>query len=652
MSSPALTGKIIDSRYLIERELGSGANGTVYQGQDQQLGRQVAIKVLLNWNEQSQEIYSYQRFEREAQVLNELVHPNIVRVYRFGKLDDGSPFLVMELVHGENLRSLLLRRNRLACNEAVEIALQICSALDFAHSRNIVHRDLKPENIIVDAENGWTAKLLDFGLCKNVDSERRNNTLTATGFILGSVNYMSPEQAMGRAVDKASDIYSFGIVLYELITGTTPWSAEASVSVLLKQINEPTPRFLDLSPESQLPLELQTLVLECTKKNPESRPESFAEIRQSLLQIEKLHCKRTYLTPSASMTALAQRQGGLPVRTMLITFAVLSIFILAGCYFLVLTEKGQSLIAHYVIFNFPALQAAPALNKMMEQAVSSGNYDRADKILEDVTTSSRFLSWPALERERFLLSYRAALLGKGQEDRAFNIAVRVLRVVLDSESALRQAAKASYPDPDFMVVNLDPAEINIAESLSTELLAKKLTRKQYTGLANLFISHFNTFGRHPSPYLMNTLVLRARSYIYREGGQNYEARYQMLRIYFDTALTAMSRDRELVRRIAHEGIAMAKKYKIPGQEIQFQVLMGNEALSNGELDKAKKYYAEALPLSKFLLLSGADQGAFYSLELGCKAGRKVTEEEVKKYRPEIFRRYHPKTEMHEVMFGE
>lgn len=646
MQSTYHEGQTIDSRYLLNRELGSGGNGTVYEAYDDQLGRKIAIKVLLNWNKV--ETNSYQRFEREAKVLNELVHPNIVRVYRFGRLDDGNPFLVMEFVEGETLRSLLERRKRLPCDELLAIALQICAALEFAHSRNIVHRDLKPENIVLNAGAGLTVKLLDFGLCKNIDPEARDRTLTATGFVLGSVNYMSPEQAMGRAADKEADIYSFGIILFELITGSVPFSDENPALVLMKQINNPTPRFLDEAPRSKLPVELQDLVLDCTSKNPEARPESFAAVRLALLAISKLNCKETYAPALGTTSPLQKLQKRISARSVLTLFALLSLSVAAIYCFFFMTDSGRSLLTNYLITNLPAKDSFPELSKQLERLVDSGDAKAADELLNSIIKTGQFVSLPSLERERFLLAYRSALLRKGENARAFSVSLLILRIVFESEKDLR--ARVGDDEHKQKTAKIDPAESEIAESLSLELLSKKLTKRQYSALAGVFISQYEAFNKFPGADLLNTSILRAKSYLNREGGQNNDARYETLRVYLDTASRAAPVDHELMRRIAHEGRDIAKRYGLSGMESKFLLMMGKRSLARGEMEWVKKYYDEVLPLSKILLMSGAEQADFYRMELGLKLGRKIEDEELKKYRPDIFR-VPPKTPFHEIVLG-
>lgn len=241
-------GYIIDGHYSLEKMLGEGASGKVFLARDLDLNRSVAIKVL-NLNASiGGGSDALARFDREAKALSRLLHSNIVRVFRFGKLENDTPYLVMEYVEGESLHSLLERKKLLNCQEAIEIALQVCVALEYAHSMGLVHRDLKPENIVLSSTGEPpTVKLLDFGLCKESAGQSAQESLTKTGFLVGTALYMSPEQCLGRQVDYRSDIYSFGCVLFEMITGEPAFKSDSISNTLIMHLNEPIPAILSLS---------------------------------------------------------------------------------------------------------------------------------------------------------------------------------------------------------------------------------------------------------------------------------------------------------------------------------------------------------------------------------------------------------------------
>lgn len=261
-----LIGATIGGKYRIDAKLGSGGMGSVYRAQRTMIGDDVAIKILhFNQNKSSET----ERFRREAQAAARLKHANAVSVFDFGISDDGRQYLVMELVEGESLRQMIKREGRLSPAVAAEIINQVCAALDEAHRQNIVHRDIKPDNIIVDSHSAKPkVTVLDFGIAKlRGDSA---TTLTQTGSILGTPHYMSPEQCLGEELDGRSDIYSLGIVLYEILAGVVPFNSPISTAVVVQQVNQAPPSLRGLSPA--IPWSVERVVLHALEKRPEARP--------------------------------------------------------------------------------------------------------------------------------------------------------------------------------------------------------------------------------------------------------------------------------------------------------------------------------------------------------------------------------------------
>jgi serine/threonine-protein kinase len=263
-----LIGSTIGGKYRIYAKLGSGGMGAVYRAQRTIIGDDVAIKILhFNQNESPEA----ERFRREAQAAARLKHAHAVSIFDFGISDDGRQYLVMELVEGESLRQLIKRQGRLSPAFAAEIISQVCAALDEAHRHNIVHRDIKPDNIIVDLRGSKPeVTVLDFGIAKlRGDSA---TTLTQTGSVLGTPHYMSPEQCLGEELDGRSDIYSLGIVLYELLTGVVPFNAPISTAVVVQHVNQAPPALRGLNPA--IPWPVERAVLHALEKKPEARPAS------------------------------------------------------------------------------------------------------------------------------------------------------------------------------------------------------------------------------------------------------------------------------------------------------------------------------------------------------------------------------------------
>jgi eukaryotic-like serine/threonine-protein kinase len=228
----ALTGTVLSGRYRLDAKLGSGGMSTVYLARDETLERWVAAKVL--HREISDQPDQIERFRREARAVARVSHPNVVAVIDAGE-DGGRPYIVFEYVEGQTLKERIEQAGRLPLDEATAYAIEIGRGLAAAHARMLVHRDVKPQNVLIDSDG--RAKVTDFGIARSLETQG----LTATGRVLGTTDYVSPEQAMGHEVDARSDIYSLGVLLYEMLTGELPFQAETLVGVAMKHVNEDMP---------------------------------------------------------------------------------------------------------------------------------------------------------------------------------------------------------------------------------------------------------------------------------------------------------------------------------------------------------------------------------------------------------------------------
>ena len=266
-----MIGTKINDRYRIDSKVGEGGMGTVYRGYDTTLERDVAVKMLTGSRLGTE---GRNRLLQEAKAIAQLSHPNIITVYDAGECRK-SPFIVMEYVQGVNLYDQPPRE----IQEIVAIMQQVCAALAHAHGHGIIHRDLKPENVILSADG--TAKLMDFGLARSISSR-----LTSQGTIMGTVFYLAPEQAQGRTIDQRSDLYSFGVMLYELLTGELPFTADDPLAVISQHIHAPLvpPR----AKNGQISPALESLILEMLNKDPKDRPASAMEVLQRLSAPEML----------------------------------------------------------------------------------------------------------------------------------------------------------------------------------------------------------------------------------------------------------------------------------------------------------------------------------------------------------------------------
>lgn len=255
-----VAGALLSDRYRIDRRLAVGGMGTVYIATDQRLGREVAVKVLKE--ELAHDDRFVERFRREARAAGALTHPNVANVYDFAE-DKGQHYMVMELAHGRDLARVLREEGPLSPERSALITAQIANALQHAHSAGLVHRDIKPANVIVDDNN--RAKVTDFGIARAVGE----STLTATGSVLGTAHYISPEQAGGGEVGPASDIYSLGIVLYEMLTGSLPFTGDSAIGVAMRHVSDQVPAPSELNPE--VSRELDDVVSRATEKDPARR---------------------------------------------------------------------------------------------------------------------------------------------------------------------------------------------------------------------------------------------------------------------------------------------------------------------------------------------------------------------------------------------
>lgn len=265
-------GTLLGNRYEVLEQVGGGGMALVYRAKDVYLNRIVAIKILREQFTSDEEFVT--RFRREAQAVASLSHSNIVSIYDVGQ-DKEIYYIVMEMVEGRDLKEFIKEKGSFSVKETLDLATQICDALAHAHEHEIIHRDVKPHNIIITNEG--KAKVTDFGLARAVSTE----TVTHTGNIMGSVHYFSPEQARGEIADEKSDIYSLGVVLYEMLTGKMPFEGESPISVALNKIqNDPvSPR--EIKP--QIGEALEKVILRAMAKDPRNRYNSVSELKQNLI---------------------------------------------------------------------------------------------------------------------------------------------------------------------------------------------------------------------------------------------------------------------------------------------------------------------------------------------------------------------------------
>jgi len=298
-----VVGEKIAGRYEIEELVGHGGMSSVYKAHDTLLERHVALKILHEQYNADDDFV--ERFKREARAVAQLQHPNIVTVIDRGD-EEGRQYIVFEYIDGENLKEYVVRKGRLDAHEAVEIALEVARGLAFAHDQGLIHRDVKPQNVLLNGDG--RAKVTDFGIARSLDVDG----MTQTGTVLGTSNYIAPEQASGQRVDAHSDVYALGVVLYELLAGDVPFPGESFVAVAMKHMHEPAPNLLDV--RKDVPLRVAAAVDRALEKDPEQRFPTMAafaaELEAALAELDRGESvdDATMVIPARQRARSAQRK--------------------------------------------------------------------------------------------------------------------------------------------------------------------------------------------------------------------------------------------------------------------------------------------------------------------------------------------------------
>ncbi len=331
----ALVGTQLSGRYRLDAQVGTGGMSTVYRAFDATLERRVAIKLM--HRDIAGDIDQLERFRREARAVAQLSHPHIVGVIDAGE-DEGRPYIVFEFVEGETLKDRIRRLGRLPVDEAIAYAIEIARALGAAHERGIVHRDVKPQNVLVDEEG--SAKVTDFGIARTMD----DSGITAEGRVLGTTDYVSPEQALGHNVNGQSDIYSLGIVLYEMLTGDVPFHGENQVSVAMKHVREDLPDVSRRRPE--VSAGLAATLDRMTAKDLERRYPDALSLQADLEDALTRELSRTGHSTGEATAVLAtlpegtRRRLPLRMRRPLPIFAVIALIAVGVALAVLLAREG------------------------------------------------------------------------------------------------------------------------------------------------------------------------------------------------------------------------------------------------------------------------------------------------------------------------
>jgi tRNA A-37 threonylcarbamoyl transferase component Bud32 len=358
-------GTLIGERFRLEEKVGSGGMSSVYRAFDPTLERRVAIKMM--HRDISSDPDQLERFRREARAVAQLNHPHVVTVIDAGE-DDGAPYIVFEYVEGETLKERIRRLGRLPIDEAIAYAIEIGRALECAHAHKLVHRDVKPQNVLIDPDG--RAKVTDFGIARSMEAQG----LTATGRVLGTTDYVSPEQALGHEVTEQSDIYSLGIVLYEMLTGEVPFQADTQVAVAMKHVREPMPDAQRRRPE--ISATLAAVVERATAKETQNRYATVDEMVHDLEEVLAIEAARTGQATGEATTVLRSLSGDTadfapqrlrhPRRVLFLTFAVLALAGVVIGYFATRTEQGPGPAA---------TPSAPGLTEVKLSKDAADDYD-------------------------------------------------------------------------------------------------------------------------------------------------------------------------------------------------------------------------------------------------------------------------------------
>jgi serine/threonine-protein kinase len=310
-------GRILSGRYFIERVIGEGGMGAVYQAEHTHMHKRLAVKVLHPEMSRLPEVVA--RFEREAMAAAHIEHPNVAAATDFGKLDDGSFFLVLEYVEGKSLREALAA-GRMELGRAIHITRQITSALARAHALGIVHRDLKPENVMLvrREEDDSFVKVLDFGIAKvpvgSLVGEHKvpGQALTQLGMVYGTPEYMAPEQALGQPVDPRADLYAVGAMAFEMITGARPFDHESKVTLLGMHVTAPIPRMTERAPDANIPIEVEAIITRLLAKEATARHADAKELIEALDTVAMQLAERGRISdPFPPKSMVGSRQGSM-----------------------------------------------------------------------------------------------------------------------------------------------------------------------------------------------------------------------------------------------------------------------------------------------------------------------------------------------------
>ena len=351
-------GTVLSDRYVLDRVLGEGGMGKVYRAHHKVIEKKVAVKVL--HAELAKDKEAVGRFLREARAASSIGNPHIVGILDFGEAPDGATYFVMEYLNGQSLGDTLGELTRISPRNTVELSLQLCDGLAAAHAEGIVHRDLKPDNVILVKPKGtWAGqghfvKILDFGIAKVTGKKGNTSKLTMAGAVFGTPHYMSPEQASGEAVDHRTDIYSLGVMMYEMLSGEVPFRAENFMGILTQHMYKAPPSLRERAGEGEAcPAGLEAIVMKCMAKRPEARYQTMEELAADLLLFKETGEVKASVAPMslpepASSTATPAAPGsgrtGGQSRGLVVALSVVGLLLVGAAVAAAADSVGASLM--------------------------------------------------------------------------------------------------------------------------------------------------------------------------------------------------------------------------------------------------------------------------------------------------------------------
>lgn len=549
-------GDTIDEKYKVLSILGTGGFGSVYLVNEMQLNRTVALKVLTKFS--VHDPIHLKRFEREAQILSKMSHPNIVSIHRFGWIEKKAPYLVLENVQGESLRDRLARESALCCSDSVEIARQTAVALNYAHSHSVIHRDLKPENLLIanDERDGAFVKLIDFGLSKQ--SSSLSETLTDTGSVFGTPNYMSPEHCLGKELTFQSDIYSLGCILFEMICGTPPFESKNLPDTILKQVSHATPSIGAERESNEISNKLNKIIGKCTSKNPTERYSDYESLIQALNDDSLLNCKQ-----KLNRNRAAQSEG---IKKLPITGAIaLGVICL--------------IVGGAALFNYQ--------NSMSRSG-------KAESLVNSAAAECRGCTPSEMEYSKF-----EKLLQGGFKPEAREYALSALKLILKSS---KEKFEASPLNSDNAV---DRKDIDRLEKICSFLLTDTRDRLQWSRIHALVSAR--TGGASSDdvilkiPFARNTVKLKITAAL-KKGAINEVLADDIVGYCWRLAEIG-DKDKKQYIDIAS---SFVRKYRFVRRECELYLFLTDYYLERGELQTAQEQFTKARSVLKALKQANSD----------------------------------------------